>query len=122
MSSQQIRIRNLSDLQRYKLYLRRRLNVRQKILNARIRKVERELTVPNVTRELFRGSQWELILPPIAEYLGRRFSGKSIFGLIAGVIASLGSIKLFSGRRKTKKQDSHKTEKIKESEEDQLFI
>ena len=122
MSTQQVQIRNLSDLRRYKMLLRRRLHVRQKILNARLRKVEKGLTVPNVTRELFRGSQWEIVLPPLAEYLARRLSGKSIIGLITGVVASIGSIKLFSGRKKARK----KTTKVKttnnETEEDQLFI
>ena len=123
MSRQQVQIRNLNDLRRYKMYLRRRLNVRQKILNVRIRKVEKQLTVPNITRELFRGSQWEIILPPVAEYLGRRLSGRSIIGIITGVIASIGSFKLFSGRKKSKKTTNlRQNNKSNQAEEDQLFI
>ncbi len=122
MSTQQVQIKNLSDLRRYKMLLRRRLYVRHKILNARLRKVENGLTVPNVTRELFRGSQWELVLPPLAEYLARRLSGKSIIGLITGIIASVGSIKLFSGRKKVRIKNNKTENKKNEAEEDQLFI
>ncbi len=121
MSRKQPQIRNLSELRRYKQYLQRHIRVRRKILNIRVRKVENELTVPNVTRELFRNSQWEVILPPLADYLSRRLSGKSIIGLITGIIASVGSIKLFSRRKKEKQTKTNKSA-TGEADETQLFI
>ena len=102
--------------------MRRRLNVRQKILNIRLRKFENGLTVPNITRELFRGSQLELIMPPVAEYLATKLSGKSIYGIIAGLIASLGSIKFFARRKKSKAVKKERQKKVIDKEEDQLFI
>ncbi len=124
MSTGQVQIRNLNDLRRYKMYLRKRMLVRQKILNVRLRKVERELTIPNITRELFRDSGWEVVLPPLADYLARKLSGKSIAGIIAGLFASLGSLKLFSSRKKNKKKAVKESRKGKDtaSEEEQLFI
>ena len=115
------RIRNLNDLRQYKQFLNRKLKLRQKILNYRVRKVENSITVPNITRELFRGSQWELFLPPLVDYLVRKFSRKTLIGVISGLAASVGSIKFFTRKRDTNKKKVRK-QISKDSEENQLFI
>ncbi len=118
----QVQIKNLNDLRRYKGYLRHKMKIRQKILNIRLRKVEKNLTVPNITREMFRGSSMEYFMPAVAEYLATKFSGKAIIGTIAGILASIGSIKFFSGKkaRKTKTKKLPNEDKI--TDDQQLFI
>ncbi len=118
----QVQIRNLNDLRRYKGYLRHKMRIRQKILNIRLRKVEKNLTVPNITREMFRGSTMEYFMPAVAEYLATKFSGKAIIGTIAGVIASVGSIKFFSGRKAKKVKAKKLPREDKTPDEQQLFI
>ncbi len=101
MAQSTVQIKNLRDLQRYRAYLYRKARIRRKILKARLKKFERELTLPNITRELFRGTKVEWLVPIAANYLSEKVkSGKDLLGLIGGFFAGFGSIFSFIKRRK----------------------
>ena len=106
MSRRTPKIKNLNDLRRYKYHLQRQLRIRGKILDIRLRRFEDKLTVPNVTRELFRGSKLEWAMPVAASYLSYKVkSGKNLLGIIGGFLAGFGSIFSFIKRsKKTSKQ------------------
>ncbi len=95
------KIRNIADLKRYKYHLQRQLRIRGKILDIRLRRFEDKLTVPNITRELFRGSKLEWAMPVAASYLNYKVkSGKNLLGIVGGFLAGFGSIFSFIKRSK----------------------
>ncbi len=119
------RIKTLNDLRRHKYYLRRQLRLRAKILDLRIRRFEEKLTIPNITREMFRGSKLEYIAPVAASYLaGKVKSGKDLLGLVTGFFAGFGAIfKVF--KRKKAVRPAPATRRVQEGKhynEDQMFI
>jgi len=102
--------------------LARKIRIRQKILDYRIRRVEQSFNLPNITKELVRGTRWEAFAP-ITQVL---FQGKGnkggIIALVTGVIT--GAAAIFS--RKKNKVASKKQQQPKETSnnisDDQMFI
>ncbi len=119
MTQSKVQIRTLKDLQRYRASLYRKARIRKKILNARLKKFEQELTIPNITRELFRGSKVEWLMPTVANYLSYKVkSGKDLLSMIGGFFAGFGSIFSFIKRQKQNFKDK-KQQKVKNKQPEQ---
>ncbi len=124
MPKQVKRIKTLNDLKRQKYYLQRQIKIRGKILDLRIRRFEQKLTVPNITREVFRGSKLEWAMPIAATYLSTKFkSGKDLLGILGGFFAGFGSIfGLLKRKNKAKSQKTPAKQKNSSYNEEQMFI
>ena len=114
--------KTLKEIQRRKKLLNNKLKIRAKLIEIRLRRFENSLNLPNITRELFRNTQYELFAPIVASFAVKNEKIKNIFKAIGSFIAGLStSLALFRNQRiKTKKERKFKpTSRYKE---DELFI
>ena len=96
--------------------------IRQKILRVRLRKFEEDLTVPNITREMFRGSSMESILPPVMEVLSRKMGNKGLIGAIGGFLAGIGSLFAIFGRKRAKARKERKKNNSSDYNNTYMFV
>ena len=117
------RIRNLNDLKRYKRKLRKKIYIRERLLNKHVKDFNKDFSGYYLADETIKylkleGTFWQF-LPMLFSQGGLR---KLLLPIISGIGTGLGSIFIFKNKKSKKQGSTRSSTPRPPYEEDNLFI